>query len=121
MTRFNVNAVSSIQRMGFEVTSEEKRKNPIFSVRYSTNKTIKLFSKLYNNSENKSEKFAAIMTCHEGDQRCPLIQGSEKRISLFYEDPKIFDDKLIQKEKYDALSLKIASELFYVFREVSKK
>ena len=44
-----------------------------------------------------------------------LIPGSEKRISLPYEDPKVFDNSTQESEKYDERSLQIAMEMKYVF------
>ena len=64
--------------------------------------------------------YAAVMTCSDADKNCPFIPGAEKRISLPFKDPKEFDDTLIEAKKYKECSLKIASEVFYVFNEVDK-
>jgi arsenate reductase len=61
------------------------------------------------------------MTCSSADRKCPLIKGAERRISIQYEDPKVFDDTPDEINKYDERSLQIASEFFYVFRKVNTK
>jgi arsenate reductase len=60
------------------------------------------------------------MTCDHADENCPLIPSSEKRISLQYEDPKRFDATPQEAEKYDERSLQIASEMFYIFKNISR-
>ena len=58
------------------------------------------------------------MTCSQADGGCPFIAGAEKRIPITYEDPKAFDDSPLEEAKYDERSLQIASEMFYVFRQI---
>ena len=69
----------------------------------------------YDDAINPRNNFAAVMTCTNADENCPLIPGSEKRISLPYEDPKVFDNSTQESEKYDERSLQIAMEMKYVF------
>jgi arsenate reductase len=38
-----------------------------------------------------------------------------------YDDPKAFDDTALEAEKYDERSIQIASEMFYVFRNLANK
>ena len=58
------------------------------------------------------------MTCSHADENCPLIPGAEKKISLMYEDPKLFDRTILEKEKYRERSLQIATEMKYVFSKI---
>ena len=58
------------------------------------------------------------MTCSHADENCPFIPGTEKRISVTYEDPKAFDGTAEEAEKYDERSLQIASEMHYVFSNI---
>ena len=120
VTAFNERAVASIVRSGFEISSEGGY-NPIYSVLYEKNmrNVIKCFSKLYDDTVNKSETFAAIMTCSSADQGCPFIVGADVRLPIRYEDPKAFDGTDLMNEKYAERSLEIASEIFYVFSNVN--
>jgi arsenate reductase (thioredoxin) len=58
------------------------------------------------------------MTCAHADENCPFIPSSDRRIAVRYEDPKAFDDSPLEEAKYDERSLQIASEMFYVFRQI---
>ena len=55
------------------------------------------------------------MTCTHADKNCPLIAGAEKRISLPYEDPKLYDDTAQEARIYDQRSIEIAREMKFVF------
>tara|TARA_B100001063_G_scaffold18327_2_gene14110 strand:- start:909 stop:1529 length:621 start_codon:yes stop_codon:yes gene_type:complete len=122
VTAFDQRAVASIIRSGFEVHTDGDY-NPIYYISYEKDdkSRLKCFSKLYADPVNKSDSFAAIMTCSSADRKCPLIKGAERRISIQYEDPKVFDDTPDEISKYDERSLQIASEFFYVFRKVNTK
>ena len=118
VTAFNERAVSSIRKSGFGIRSNGTS-NPVYEVTINDQvQVLDVFSKLYDHPINKTKSFAAVMTCAHADENCPIIPGTEKRISLQYEDPKAFDDSPQEKEKYDERSWQIASELFYVFRSV---
>ena len=121
ITECDKRVIKSIINNGFLVTRNDKNKNPEYLVTISANKTIKLFSKLFNKSINNDRTFTAVMTCSDADKNCPYIPGAEKRISLKYDDPKEFDNTALEIKKYEECSYKIASEIFYVFSEVSKK
>lgn len=122
VTAFDQRALASIIRSGFDVHTEGNY-NPIHYISYEKNvkSRLKCFSKLYADPVNKSDSFAAIMTCSSADRKCPLIKGAERRISIQYEDPKVFDNTPDEINKYDERSLQIASEFFYVFRKVNTK
>ncbi|MGR3809710.1 protein-tyrosine-phosphatase [Jiulongibacter sp. NS-SX5] len=119
VTAFNVRAVDSMKRAGFEISSEGIE-NPIYSLSPGTDmESITAFSKLFDDKANTTENFAAVMTCSHADENCPFIPGTEKRIPVRYEDPKEFDDTPQEAEKYDERSLQIASEMFYVFAKIN--
>lgn len=118
VTAFNERAVDSLRRSGFRIKSEGEE-NPVYSVSYCKDaKPIKAFSKLFDDSANRAEKFSAIMTCSDADENCPFIPGTEKRIAVNYDDPKAFDDTPEEASKYDERSFQIASELLYVFSTI---
>ena len=118
VTAFNERAVASLRRNGFKVNSIGEI-NPKYQVYYGQDsKPIIAFSKLFNDAFNPSELFAAVMTCDHADENCPFVPYSERRISLTYDDPKVFDNTALELKKYDERSLQIASEMLYVFKKV---
>lgn len=118
VTACNERTVASLKRFGFHI-SAKGTENPMYNISHSENSTpIAAFSKLFDDPENAAESFAAVMTCSHADENCPFIPGTEKRISVMYEDPKAFDDTPHEAQKYDERSLQIASEMFYVFSKI---
>lgn len=121
VTAFNDRAVASIRRSGFRV-AQKGVDNPFYFVFYSEDDDpIAAFSKLYDDPINSKGNFAAVMTCAHADENCPFIPGASARIPVRYEDPKAFDDTPEETSRYDERSLQIASEMFYVFANVSVK
>ncbi len=118
VTAFNERAVNSLKRMGFGITAEEGE-NPKHEVEYAlrTDKLV-MFSKLFSDEVNQVENFAAVMTCDHADENCPVIPGTEQRISVNYIDPKAFDNSPEEAGRYDERSFQIASEMFYVFSKI---
>ncbi len=110
----------TLQNSGFKIQVLSEGNNPIYSIKYSENKhPIIGFSKKHDAEFNPKSKFVAIMTCSQADGGCPFIAGAEKRIPITFEDPKVFDNTPQQAEKYNERSLQIATELFYVFSQIS--
>ena len=108
--------VETLEDTGFEISKEGGSKNPIYSIKYaSEKKPIIAFSKKYDDKANPATGFAAIMTCSQADDGCPFVAGSEKRIAIMYDDPKISDGTPQQKQIYAERSEQIASEMKYVF------
>ena len=119
VTAFNERAVSAVARAGFRVEQSDNSENPVYYVWYSGEAApLRMFSKLFDDPENRADAFAAVMVCSHADANCPFIPGTEKRISLTYDDPKAFDGTDLEAAKYDERSKQIAGELFYVFSKV---
>lgn len=120
VTACNERTIASLKRSGFQI-SHEGEDNPRYFLKYEDGTDeIQLFSKLYDDFENASDHFAAIMTCSHADENCPVVAGCEKRITLRYNDPKEFDDTAFEEEKYDERSLEIVTEMMYVFSRITK-
>jgi len=118
ITEFNERAVESIKRSGFRVDSKGST-NPVYFIFHSDEAApIVAFSKLFDDPVNSAKNFAAVMTCAHADENCPFIPGTEKRIAVRYEDPKMFDGTAEEAAKYDERSLQIASEMFFVFDQI---
>lgn len=109
----------TLKNTGFIVTIISEGENPIYTIKYSANEhPIIGFSKTFDSDFNPESSYAAIMTCSQADKDCPFIPGAEKRIPITYEDPKAFDNTLLQVRKYMERSLQIANEMFYVFSKI---
>lgn len=119
-TAFNINAINTVKRIGFDVKKTTETTNPIYHLYYNENeKPIECFSKVYNDDVNPKQEFAAIMTCSDAEENCPFIPGVELRIGTTYDDPKAFDNTPLQDAKYDERCKQIALETFYVFSKIN--
>ena len=111
----------TLENTGFQIETLSNGSNPVYSIKYSKNAHPVIgFSKTFDDEFNPTSTFAAIMTCSSADQGCPFIGGSEQRIPITYDDPKAFDNTPQQLEKYKERSLQIATELKYVFSNITK-
>lgn len=109
----------TLEYQGFKIEKEEKDTNPKYQFYFSEEyPPIEAFSKTHDDPVNPTTGFAALMTCSHADQNCPIIHGSEKRISVMYEDPKVSDGSDQQKATYLERSIQIGSEMMYVFNQV---
>ena len=118
VTACNERTIASLERFGFQVRKEGSE-NPHYHIKWSkSSNEIVLYSKLLEEKQNPISGFAAIMTCSHADENCPLVLGCEKRIAIRYEDPKTYDDTILETTFYDYRSFEIATELFYVFSQV---
>ncbi len=111
--------IRTFDKMGFEIKTNANDFSTAHNIKFALNHSPVLsFSKLLNHPINPKTDFAAILTCARAETNCPLIPGAESRISLPYEDPKIFDNTLEEERKYLERSLEIAAELKYVFSNI---
>src|SRR5690606_25085500 len=105
---------------GFQVSALSDGNNPVYSTKYAENEhPIIGFSKTFDDAFNPKTLFAAIMTCDSANEACPIVHGSEIRIPITFEDPKVFDNTDQQELKYKERSLEIAREMFYVFSKIN--
>lgn len=119
-TAFNERAVKTMKEAGFDINIKEYNKNPVYEVKFADDTPALIaFSKIYDAEGNPQKDFAAVMTCSQADQNCPLIPGASLRISIPYEDPKDFDGTPQEKEQYAQRCHQIAREMFYLFSQVN--
>ncbi|MBW1619871.1 MULTISPECIES: low molecular weight phosphatase family protein [Empedobacter] len=113
--------IETLSNQGFQIFKIADSNNPIYAIKYDENSSpIIGFSKKYNDAFNPISNFAAILTCSQADDGCPFIAGAEKRIPITYEDPKISDGTLQQTEIYKQRSIEIATEMMYIFSQITK-
>jgi arsenate reductase (thioredoxin) len=110
----------TLVNQGFQMQQFSTSDNPVYGLKFDENQhPIICFSKRFDDAFNPNTQFAAIMTCSAADSGCPFIPGAEKRIPITFDDPKAFDGTDVMNEKYAERSLEIASELLYVFSQIS--
>lgn len=118
-TAFNPRSVSCLKNQGFDITPLNEEKNTQYSVVFSPAvPAVKAFSKVYNDLSNPQNGFIAVMTCSHADEACPVVKGAAKRVAIPYVDPKISDDTDLESQTYYDRSAQIATEAFYVFKQV---
>lgn len=114
-TIFNINARKALQSIGFEIIDPDQSANPKFQVNYGEQKPIICFSKIYDDPENPSEKFAALMTCGEAEENCPFIPAAEFKTSTTYIDPSESDGTGNELNIYTERFAQILRENLYIF------
>lgn len=117
-TAFNERAVAALERAGMEITNPGGE-NPHYQVHYAEDATpLEAFSKVFDDAPNPQQNFCAVMTCSSADAGCPVVLGADGRVALLYVDPKESDGTDAESATYDERCLQIATELFYVWRQV---
>lgn len=117
-TAFNINAIKALKGAGFIINQATESSNPVYYVYIDQDIYITCFSKKFDDASNPKSNFAAVMTCFDAEQNCPFITGCDIRIGLTYNDPKAYDNTVLQDEKYTERSNQIALECLYVFSKV---
>lgn len=118
-TAFNPRAVKAMQELGFDIQIFKDGSNPVYRVKFSDKAPVlTVFSKKYDDDYNPRKNFAAIMTCSQADENCPLVIGATTRIALTYNDPKEFDGTPQETAKYQERAYEIGREILYAFSEV---
>ena len=109
----------TLANQGFQIQQLSQEQNPVYAVKFDDNAhPIVGFSKTYFDAFNPKSNFAAIMTCSNANEGCPMVFGAEARFPIKYDDPKAFDGTELMNEKYAERSLQIASELYFVFSQI---
>jgi arsenate reductase len=118
-TAFNPHAVRALEKAGF-VIEKPGGDNPHHLVTFDEGApVIECFSKTYDDPFNPTEGFAAIMTCSEADETCPVVLGASLRTPIPYADPKVADGTPEEAVAYDERCRQIATEMLYLFSRVA--
>lgn len=119
VSAFDPRAVTAIRQTGF-VLEERGGDNPRYQVRFdAAGPAMECFSKMYDDPVNPSEGFAAVMTCSEADEACPVVSGAALRAPIRYDDPKVADGTPKEAAAYDERCRQIATEMLYLFSRVA--
>ena len=121
-TAFNPRAVAAMQRIGFEINSDNlDATNPTYLLRWKDEMSpYPAFSKKYDDEPNPQSNFAAIMVCTEADAGCPVVLGTDFRLPLPYDDPKAFDGTDLESEKYEERAQQIGKEMLFCLSLIKK-
>jgi len=118
-TAFNPRAVAAMEKAGFAI-EKPSGDNPHYQVTFDeSGPVMECFSKTYDDPVNPTEGFAAIMTCADADEACPVVFGAALRAPIRYEDPQVADGTREEASAYDERCLQIATEMLYLFSRVS--
>ena len=118
-TAFNTRAVKAFQRIGFDISANNKTENPIYQISWKEGmKPYQALSKKYEDEPNPKEKFAAVMVCSEADEGCPFVFGCDLRLSLPFDDPKEFDGTEMETFIYNERVRQIGREMLFVVGQV---
>ena len=115
LTAFHPNAVKIFTKIGFKVSSDNKLKNPTYTISFGEKASVTCFSKTMQHPTLPSKNFIAIMTCDDAEKNCPFLPGALCRFPLTYKDPKVYDGTALADEKYFQTSETIARESLYLF------
>ncbi|MEQ9299274.1 MAG: protein-tyrosine-phosphatase [Cyclobacteriaceae bacterium] len=119
-TAFHPHAIAAIQRAGIQVEPVYASSIPKVRLTFGDNvHPIEVCSKVYDDPANPQNGFAAIMTCAEADEGCPVVHGADVKIPLHYQDPKISDGTDQQDQTYDERCFQIATEMCCVFSQAA--
>jgi arsenate reductase len=117
-TAFNPRAVAAMRRAGFAI-DDASGDNPRYRVQFADDAAPAVcFSKVYDDPSNPQDGFAAVMTCSDADEACPMVRGAALRVALPWDDPKAADGTPEEASTYDARVRQIAAEMVYLFSRV---
>lgn len=92
VTEFNSNAVQTLTNTGFDLKVEGNKENSIHRIIFDQPENAAIcYPKLVDDKVYPTENFGTIITCNDADKNCPVVLGSELRVSLPYNDPKSSD------------------------------
>ncbi len=120
-TAFFPRAVEALRGAGFLIEAIGDGPNPRYNLRLENEgRGFEFYSKQFAAPPNPQRGFAAVMVCSEADAACPYVPGAAARISLPYEDPKLFDETAQADAKYAERCADIFREILWAFRQAKK-
>ncbi len=122
VTALNERVIHAFQSLGFETHQITTGDNPKYHISYTADEseTQEMFSKVFDDPFNPSERFIAVMVCSDAEKNCPFIPNASHRIKLTYEDPKYADDSEKEAEVYQKKIIEIAREMLYLSNLLTK-
>ena len=123
-TAFHPRAVTALRELGFVLEPDSPGPNPVYTVRWNAGGSTppyRAFSKVYSAPPNPDSDFAAVLVCTEADAGCPVVLGSDFRLALPFEDPKVADGTPYAAERYRERARDIGREFLYCLNDVCQQ
>lgn len=121
VTAFNMRAIHAMENAGFRIKGNGTSANPTYDVRWSDEvEGSSCFSKHYAHESNPQQGFAAVMTCSQADEACPIVFGAAARFAIAYDDPKLADNTPEEAGRYAERCAQIAREMLFVAMAAKK-
>ena len=121
-TELHPNAIEALKKSGFRISDDGSKNNPRYRVQVGDKiPDLICFSKQLVEPPNPESDFCAVMVCSDADEKCPVVKGAEKRISMPYDDPRHFDGTTEQKQKYAERVFEIGRDIMWAFDRASAK
>ncbi len=123
VTALNPRVVAALQRCGLVIDADDVTAlNPRYRVRFRQEGPPEIcFSKRFDDPTNPAARFAAVMTCSQVDEACPVVPNSELRLAITYQDPKAADGTPDEQAVYDERTRQISREMLYVMQRVASE
>jgi arsenate reductase len=114
-TAFHFNALHALASCGVRVEAGDNTRSAHHFISFSTNAPrVEAWSKTFDDEQNPRRAFAAMMTCSDADEACPIIPGADARFPIRYDDPKDFDGTATEAKAYTERCRQIGTEMLYM-------
>jgi hypothetical protein len=111
--------IAVLERAGFIVYKTDLSGGAVYKVKYSYNlKPVILFPKKVDHVKNPLGQFMAIFVEPNADANLSEVDGSSRRLSVYYEDPEGYEGTPEEEKIYDERCRQMALEMFYVFSQL---
>lgn len=117
-TSFNARMVYALQYIGSDFYRYKDGPNPHYKTADIRDNIF--FSKKYDDTYNPDKGFMALMVCDDADKNCPFVPGASPRFSLYYKDPKMYDDTPEELSGYLGKVNEIGREIWYLLTLVKQ-
>lgn len=119
-TALNSRAVEALRDCGFHISVESDGENPQYRLTFADDADpVIAYSKEYGHPDNPKKDFAAVMTCSDADEACPIVLGASARFATTYRDPKEADGTDKESETYADRCRQIGAEMLYMIRHAA--
>ncbi|MEZ4979233.1 MAG: protein-tyrosine-phosphatase [Chitinophagales bacterium] len=109
----------ALETLGFLIFKLENTRDNYLVKFHNYNSSFMVHSKRLDHL-TLPNRYIAVMTCSDADKNCPLTFRATAKVSLPYEDPKIYDNTEEEDSRYLERAYQIGEEMFYVFSKVKK-
>ena len=118
-TAFYPLMIQAMKNCGFALNISVEGDNPTMKLELGEKEVPHLmFSKKFDHSSNPDKNFIALMVCSDADENCPFIPGAFRRISLTFEDPKMYDGQPDALDRYQEKVHEIGREIIYAMGQL---